>query len=123
MRRIQIYGTGSASAAAVANATFPTAGKLRGAQCWLVVDSVTDNSRVVVEFSRVPTGQLNTNAAVEPIISLAHQTNIGAAGHDSNGINVWCPLDVDIRAGEIVYLHAYVTGTATYYANAIFNYA
>lgn len=122
MRRVQLYGTGAATASAVANVTIPSAGKLRGAQISLIIDSTTDNGWVAIEYSKIPTSQINTNGSQEPFLRVAKWFNVGAAGSDSNGVNEWIPLDVDVRQGEIIYLHVAVT-TATYYANAIFYYA
>lgn len=121
MRRLQLYGTGNSTASAVANVTIPSAGKIRGVQVCVLSDATADNTSIRLELSRIPTSQISVNGATEPFLSVGIYMNIGAAGADHIAINEWFPLDVDVRQGEIIYLHA--TASATYYFNAILNYA
>lgn len=120
MRRVQLYATGAATASAVANVTIPTAGKLRGVSIHLFWDSSADNSRITIEYSKIPTSQIAVNGSQEPILTVGSYQNGAAA--NLGAVNGYWPLDVDVRQGEIIYVHANIT-TATYYANAIFFYA
>jgi len=122
MRTLQLAGTGSATASAVANVTIPSAAKIRGALIAVAIDSVTDNSRLFVECSKIPTSQLLTNGSQEPFLVVGAHVNVGAAGVGFGQINQFVPLDVDARQGEIVYLHVQVTGTLAYWANIILVY-
>lgn len=122
MRRVQLYGTGAATASAVANITIPSAGKLRGVLMRLTGDSTTDNASVLVEYSKIPTSQIQVNGSQEPICGLGLFLNVGAAGSFVLAQTLFMPLDVDVRQGEIIYLHALVANV-TYTANAIFFYA
>lgn len=121
MRRLQLYGTGAATANAVAQVVIPTSGRIRGIQVSLIADSVTDNSQVRIEFSKAATSQIGVNNALDPL----GQVGIFINGTQvaPNGVNVFLPLDEPIRQGEIVYLHALVAGTLTYLANAVIFYA
>ena len=86
----------------------------------LTVDSVTDNSQVRLEFSKIPTSQIATNGAQDPFLTVGMFINGTQVA--PNGINEFVPLDIPCRQGEIVYVHATVAGTATYFVNAIFDY-
>jgi len=85
-------------------------------------DSSADNARAVVEYSKIPTSQIGVNGSQEPFFIAQVVVNLAANGEDFHGVNVWWPLDIDVRQGEIIYLHAAVNN-GTYYANAIFYYA
>lgn len=122
MRRVQLYGTGAATASAVANVTIPAAGKLRGCAFSGAFDSTTDNARAIVEYSKIPTSQIAVNGSQEPFFIAQLFSNVGAAGFDISSMQFWIPLDIDVRQGEIIYLHAAVNN-GTYYANAVFYYA
>jgi hypothetical protein len=122
MRNIQLYATGSATATSVAQITIPSATTLRGVYIALQVDSITDNGQVRLEFSKVPTNQIATNGALDPFLEIGAFSNFVTSGLVQSGGNLFFPLDVQCRQGEIIYLHATVSGTATYFVNAIFSY-
>lgn len=119
-RQIQLYATGSATATSVAQVTIPSAVHLKGAYLTLFVDAVTDNAFVRVEFSKVPTNQIAVNGAIDPFLEMGSYSNFNTSGLSENGKVLFVPLSVACRQGEIIYIHATVSGTATYYANAIF---
>jgi len=121
-RTIQLYATGSATATSVAQVTIPSAVTLKGATVALYCDSVTDNGFVRIELSKVPTNQIGTNGALDPFLEFGSYTNFLTSGIDANQLLQFIPINVHCRQGEIVYLHATVSGTATYYANIIFNW-
>lgn len=122
MRTIQLYATGSATATSVASVTIPTAGRVSGIQIALGIDSVTDNAMVRLELSKVPSNQIATNGALDPFLEINLAGNFATSGLAQTGVNQFFPVDVPVRQGEIVYVHATVTGTVTYYVNAILHY-
>lgn len=123
MRTIQLYGTGSATATSVAQVTIPSAGRIVGVQVNLAVDCITDNGQVRTELSKVPTNQIGTNGALDPFFEVGLFNNFATSGDATNGVNGFFPVDVAVRQGEIIYLHATIAGTVTYYFNAILHYA
>lgn len=122
MKTIQLYATGAATATSVANVTIPSATTIKGVHLDLVIDSVTDNAIVRLEFSKVPTNQIGTNGALDPFLEVAVAGNFATSGLAQGGVNKFFPLSVSCRQGEIIYVHATVAGTVTYYLNAIFSY-
>lgn len=123
MRTIQLYATGSATATAAATVTIPSAGRIVGIQTNVSVDCVTDNGQVRLELSKAPANQIATNGAIDPFLEVGFYSNFATSGLSANGINQFFPVDVPVRQGEIINLHATVAGTATYYANFIIHYA
>jgi hypothetical protein len=120
MRNLQLYATGSATGTSVASVTIPAATNLKGVIVSLTLDSITDNGQVRIELSKVPSNQIGTNGALDPFLEVHAFSNFVTSGIDQGSQNYFVPLDVPCRQGEIVYLHATVGGTATYYANFIF---
>jgi hypothetical protein len=88
----------------------------------MVIDSITDGASVRLEFSKVPTNQIGTNGALDPFLEVAMYGNFVTSGLAQSGINKFFPLSVSCRQGEIIYVHATVAGTVTYFVNAIFSY-
>jgi len=122
MATIQLYATGSATATSVAQVTIPSAGRVVGIQYSILLDSVTDNGIVRLELSKVPTNQIAVNGAFDPIAEFGQYSNFLTSGLSANGVVGFLPVNVTCRQGEIIYLHATVGGTATYYANFILIY-
>lgn len=122
MRSIQIYATGAATANDVAHVTIPTAGRIKGAQVSLVIDGTADNTRSDIEVSKVPVSQINTNSAQDAFLHVSNYVNNSANGTTIGGVNVFFPLDVEVRAGEIIYMHAYCNAATGYVANVILFY-
>lgn len=122
MRNVQLYATGSATGTSVAQITIPVATTIRGVHVALMVDSITDNARVQLEFSKVPSNQAGVNGAFDPFLEVDACSNFVTSGLMQGGQNMFFPLAVQCRAGEILYVHATVTGTATYYITAVFSY-
>lgn len=122
MRNLQLYATGSATATSVAQITIPSSTTLKGVYISLTADSVTDNAQVRLEFSKVPTNQIAVNGALDPFLEVGAYSNFVTSGLVHTGINQFFPLDVPCRQGEIVYVHATVLGTVTYYLTAIFGF-
>lgn len=122
MRTLQLYATGSATATSVAQVVIPSATTLKAIQISFLVDGITDNGFVRVELSKVPTNQIATNGALDAFLEIGSYSNFVTSGLSENGKCVYIPLSVSCRQGEIVYLHATVSGTATYYFNGVIWY-
>lgn len=122
MQRIQLYATGSATATSVAQVTIPSAGKLKGVALNATFTSITAGAVCRIELSKVPTNQIAVNGALDPILEVGTSSNFVTSGLDQNAINQFFPLDVDVRQGEIVYVHVTVAGTITYTFNAVIYY-
>lgn len=122
MQRIQLYATGSASGTSVAQVTIPSAGKIKGVIVDATFLSKTDGAVCRLEFSKVPTNQIATNGALDPFLEIGSTSNFVTSGLDQNAVNGFFPVDVDVRQGEIIYVHATVAGTVTYTVNAILYY-
>jgi hypothetical protein len=115
---LQIYGTGSATANAVAQVTIPTQSRIRAVQVSLMFDMVADNSVFRVELSKASAGQIGTNGALDPFLLLGTYLSLVTSGMQANAINQTFGVDVPCRQGEIVYLHA-SGATTTFYFNGI----
>jgi len=122
VRTIQLYATGSATATSAAQITIPTAATIKGVHLELLIDSITDGASVRLEFSKVPTNQIATNGALDPFLEVGLYGNFVTSGLAQQGVNKFFPLSVSCRQGEIIYVHATVAGTVTYFVNAIFSY-
>lgn len=123
MRTLQLYATGAATATSVASVTIPTSARIMGVQIALGIDSVTDNAMVRLELSKVPTNQIATNGSQDPFLEINLAGNFLTSGLAQTGVNQFFPVDIPCRQGELVYVHATITGTATYYFNAILHYS
>ena|SRR5690242_1413732 len=119
LRTIQLYATGSATATSVAQVTIPSAGTIHAVQISLIVTSIVASSLVRLEMTKVPTNQIATNGALDPFLEIGSATNFVTSGLAHNGTPLTIPVNVPCRQGEIIYLHATVAGTATYYFNGI----
>lgn len=122
MRTLQLYATGSGSASAVAQVVIPSATRIKAIQLAVDVDSITDNADVTLEYSKVPTSQIAVNGSQDPFLEIRLKNNFVTSGMTMTGLSQNFPLDVECRQGEIIYIHAAVTGTATYRATAIIWY-
>lgn len=122
MRSIQLYGTASAGGSAIAQVTIPVASTIKGCQVALMFDSITDNSNVKCELSKVPSSQIGVNGAQDPFLEVAAFQNFVTSGLVPGSICKFFPLNVPCRQGEIIYLHATTGGTITFYFTAILFY-
>lgn len=122
LRSLQLYGTGAATANAVAQVTIPSKSTIKAIQCAISYDCVTDNGKVQLELSKVATSQIATNGALDPFLQVDFYSNFATSGLDMACQNLFFPVSVPCRQGEIVYMHAAVSGTATYFATFIFLY-
>jgi hypothetical protein len=123
MRTLKLYATGSATANAVANVVIPSASTIRGVQVALRMDSITDNAYLNVEVSRASARETATNGAQQCICEVALANNFLTSGDSQNGVNTFFPVNVAVTQGQIIYLHALVTGTLTYDATFVISYS
>lgn len=123
MRTIQLYAAGSATATSVASITIPTSTTIKGVKVCLLIDSVTDNADVSLELTKVPTNQIGTNGAQDPFLQVGAYGNFATSGLSQTNTGTYIPLSVSCKAGELIYVHATVTGTIAYKATFIFDYA
>jgi hypothetical protein len=114
MNSLKLYGTGSATANAVANVLIPTRGKLKGIAVALWADSVTDNAQVNCEVSKASAREIAVNGAQQCVVEVGLAGNFLTSGLAQFGVNQFFPLDIDVTQGQLIYLHAVVTGTLTY---------
>lgn len=119
LRTIQLYATGAATATSVAQVTIPSSATIHAVQVSLQVDSITDNGQVRLELSKVPTNQIATNGALDPFLECGYFSNFVTSGLMGSSQLYTVPVNVPCRQGEIIYIHATVAGTATYYFNGI----
>jgi len=111
---LKLYGTGSATANAVAQVIIPSKSRLRGALVCMWVDSITDNAQVNCEVSKASAREIAVNGSQQCILEVSSASNFVTSGLAQGAVNLFVPLDVDVIQGQIIYLHALVTGTATY---------
>jgi hypothetical protein len=122
MNTLKLYGTGSATANAVASVIIPSGGRIKGVQVALYVDSVTDNASVQCEVSRASAREIGVNGAQQCICEASIAGNFATSGLAQFGVNQFFPVDVPTSQGQIIYLHALVGGTATYVFSAVIHY-
>lgn len=118
MRTIKLYGTGSATANAVAQVTIPSRSRLVGVQACIRLDQVADNSSVVLELSKASATEVAVNGSQQCVAMWGNYANLVTSGIGMGGINVFYPVDVSLDQGQILYLHAAVT-TSTFYAEIV----
>jgi hypothetical protein len=123
MRTLKLYATGSATANNAANIIIPSAGRLRGVQCGVSFDSITDNAQCDLEVSRASATEINVNGAQQCIVQVGIRNNLLTSGLTGLGVNTFLPVDVQVVQGQIIYLHTVIVGTITYFATFIIHYA
>lgn len=114
MNTIKLYGTGSATANAVAQVIIPNRTKLRAIQVAAWMDSITDGAQLNLEVSRASAKEIAVNGSQQCICEVALYGNFVTSGLAQYAINVFYPLEIETVQGQIIYLHALVAGTLTY---------
>jgi hypothetical protein len=122
VRTIKLYGTGSATANNVANVTIPSSGRIRGVQVCISVDSITDNAQIDLEVSRASATEINVNGAQQCVSQVSVRNNFVTSGMVGSAVATFFPVDVPVTQGQIIYLHAVVVGTVTYFATFLLQY-
>lgn len=78
------------------------------------MDCITDNGQVNCEVSRASAREIAVNGAQQCVLEVSLASNFVTSGLAQTAVNEFIPLDVPVVQGQIIYLHALVTGTVTY---------
>lgn len=119
---LKLYGTGAATANAVAQVVIPSRGRLVGIQTAVRINSITDGAQVDLEVSVASAREIAVNGSQQCVCQVAVEGNFVTSGLAQSGVNQFFPVDVPVVQGQIVYLHALVAGTVTYDATFIVHY-
>lgn len=119
---VKLYGTGAATANAVANVQIPSSSRIIGVQCSVLFDCVTDNGAVQLEVSRASAREIATNGAQQAICEIALQSNFATSGLAQPTCCQFFPVNVPVTQGQLLYLHAVIAGTVAYSATFILWY-
>lgn len=111
---LKLYGTGSATANAVAQVVLPSKGHIIGVQVSMRGTSIVASSSVDCEVSRVSAREIQVNASQQCVCQVTLATNFVTSGLSQAGVNQFFPVSVPIVQGQIIYLHAFINGTMTY---------
>lgn len=122
VKTLKLYATGSATANAVAQVVIPSGGRIRGVQVCFSVDSITDNAQATVEVSRASATEINVNGSQQCVCQVDSRNNLLTSGMTAASQNVFFPVDVPVTQGQIIYLHAVIVGTITYFATFLLQY-
>jgi len=115
----KLYGTAAATANGVASIIIPRRSRLVGIQWGCRFDNITDNASCVLELSLASATEIAVNNAQQCISECHFWSNFVTSGATNAGTNLFVPVDTSLEQGQNVYLHAVVSGTLTFYANAI----
>ena len=115
----KLYGTASATANNVQSITIPGAGTIVGVQWCVRVNSITDDAGVDLEVSLSSAREIAVNAAQQCISQVTFYNNFVTSGLSNSGNNLFVPVAVRVTQGQLIYLHAVVTGTAVFDATAL----
>lgn len=124
LRRYRMYATASSTTAALDSFTVPRKGKLKQIMLSARVDSVTDNAVVQIAVSRSATNDVNTAAAAgapttQSLLDDTLQGNFVTSGLAQIESLKQISFDDDVNIGDVLYIHANISGTATFAVNLI----
>jgi hypothetical protein len=122
MKVLKLYGTGSATANNVANVIIPQSATIRGVQVCFSADSITDNAQATVEVSRASATEINVNGSQQCVVQVDLRSNLLTSGLTAPSVVCFLPTAVPVTQGQIIYLHAVIVGTITYFATFIIHY-
>ena len=122
MRTLKLYATGSATANAVAQLVIPSASSIRAIQYSILFDSITDGAFARIELSRSSATEIAVNGAQQCICELGMLSNFVTSGLSQPSLAGILHVMFPFAQGQIIYLHAVVAGTVTYYANFVLHY-
>lgn len=111
---LKLYGTGSATANAVASLLIPTTAVIRQILAALRYNTITDGAQVDLELSRASSRQIQTNEAQDSIAQIAFEQNFVTSGMAVGRQNIVIPCRERFVQGSRLYLHALVGGTVVY---------
>jgi hypothetical protein len=122
VKSLKLYATGSATGNAVAQVVIPSSTRLRGIQVCVSFDSITDNAQADLEVSLASATEINVNGAQQCVCQVSSRNNFVTSGMTNAGVPIFLPVDVQMRQGQILYLHAVIVGTITYFGTFIIWY-
>jgi hypothetical protein len=115
----KLSGSAVASTDAAAALDIREDDKLQGLLFVLLLLSPSDGAQVRVAVSFGSTSSFDTNDSTSEIAQCCAGYEMLTSGASQLGQNVFVPLpDVDVQAGERVYLHITITSTVTVRASA-----
>lgn len=123
MRTLKLYGSGASTANAVASVIIPSATRIKGVQVQAFIDCVTDNGACQLEISQASASEIAINGSQQCIVTIGMFSNFLTSGLAQFGVNQFFPVDVAVAQGQILYLHALVSGTLTYTFTGLLWYA
>jgi len=122
MRTLKLYGTGTATANAVASVVIPSASTIRAIQWSVILDSITDGVLVQLELSRSSSRETNVNGAQQCCAEIALASNFVTSGLAQPTPNGIFHVSLPFAQGQILYTHALITGTVTYHVTWLLHY-
>jgi hypothetical protein len=112
MRTYKIY-SGAASGNNNAYVTIQRSGRIKSVRWAVGITDKVDGHVYSAELSSVPVTQIDTHDTQGSIDEIRWINNIGAAGTNSDHINVQRIMDYPVVAGERLYLNTYKTVTSS----------
>lgn len=110
MRTYRIYGSGVATASAVASLKIAKGGKIKSVGWSVYGQGPADLTyRGAHELSIVSTNNFQVNDAAGPISTCPSANNGVSAGFTSNKLDF---PEYEVQDGQTLYLHQFVSGTA-----------
>lgn len=85
-------------------------------------DSITDNAQATVEVSRASATEINVNGSQQCVCQVDTRSNFATSGLGQAPVCVFLPVAVPVVQGQILYLHAVIVGTITYFATFLIWY-
>lgn len=119
MRSIKLYATGSSTANNVANITIPSASRILGIQFAIEMNSILDDARAIIELSQASATEIAVNAAQQCIAEFRLWQNFVTSGLNQTGSNGFVPVDVPVKQGQIIYLHATTANSVYFFTGLI----
>lgn len=115
MRCYKFYYSGNGSAPAAANVTIVRNGFIKTINWSVYIDGAGDNDGVRAELSLVPTSNMSVHDSRGDFSCVQSQRNLSTNGAAMGAINENFDLDLQVAAGERIYLNTEVLGAPTVY--------
>jgi len=97
-------------------------GSIRGVQCSVRINSITDGAQLDLEVSRASAREIAVNGSQQAVCQIGVESNFVTSGLAQFGVNQFFPVAIPVSQGQIIYLHALVAGTVIYDATFIIHY-
>jgi len=120
MRLYTLYKAFTATADAAVNVQIQQSGTIRQIEITTNPDLDADGENYAVEVGLATTmqGRIHDSVGALAVVN-ENFTYLGAAGAASNGRNEIIPCSIPVKAGDKVYLHGLLSGTADVKCTAI----